>query len=111
MINKNINQKLNQELDQIKEQIINYFQPEKIILFGSLAKKEATLSSDIDLLIIKDSNLSFKERMYLIYDKIDYQVPLDMFFYTPEELNCLEKKSTFIKKIMQEGKIIYETVS
>ena len=41
------------EINLIKEQIVSYYAPSKIILFGSQAKGTATKKSDIDLCIVK----------------------------------------------------------
>lgn len=45
--------KIQQEIKQITQQLVNKYQPEKIILFGSVAKGEFKADSDLDLLIIK----------------------------------------------------------
>ena len=47
---------LKNEVDYIKNQIVEKYSPEKIILFGSVAKGIFRDSSDIDLCIIKDTN-------------------------------------------------------
>ena len=99
---------LEEEFKAIKSQIIKKIDPEKIILFGSLAKKNVSLTSDIDILIIKETEKSFKERMYEIYQKIDYQWQTDMLFYTPEEIKRLRKKNMFLKHILQKGIVVYE---
>src|SRR5439155_11468409 len=38
------------------EPVVEYFRPERVILFGSRARGEATRDSDIDLLVIVDDN-------------------------------------------------------
>lgn len=39
------------------------YEPEKIILFGSLARGDTHEWSDIDLLIVKDTDASYGERV------------------------------------------------
>ena len=47
-------QKLSPEtLDQVVAQIVNVAHPEKIILFGSYARGDASENSDFDLLVIE----------------------------------------------------------
>ncbi|MDI3531232.1 MAG: uncharacterized protein PWP60_1081, partial [Candidatus Atribacteria bacterium] len=46
---------LHEELSRIVKLLIEKYQPEKIILFGSLAEGRIHEWSDIDLLIIKDT--------------------------------------------------------
>ncbi len=38
--------------------IVDLYDPDKIMLFGSCAKGSATLDSDIDLLIVKDTDIT-----------------------------------------------------
>lgn len=49
-------------LDEIKEKIVKAVSPEKIILFGSYATAEATEDSDVDLLVIWNTNLNPHQR-------------------------------------------------
>jgi predicted nucleotidyltransferase len=44
---------VSREIRNITPQIIEKYKPEKIILFGSAARGETTLDSDVDFLIIK----------------------------------------------------------
>ena len=49
---------IQEQIDEIKRRIVENFKPEKIILFGSYADGNPKEDSDLDLLIIKDSNYS-----------------------------------------------------
>ncbi|PJB49372.1 MAG: hypothetical protein CO103_05980, partial [Chloroflexi bacterium CG_4_9_14_3_um_filter_45_9] len=49
---KIMNQELYERLKKVAERLKNDYQAEKVILFGSHAKGEATWESDVDLLII-----------------------------------------------------------
>ncbi len=80
---------------------------EKIILFGSCARGEATEESDIDVLIVGDVTLE---------DLIDISFPLLLKYgvyisphvITARHLSFLEKEGYgFIKNVKKEGKIIY----
>ena len=108
MKNRNFLKKIELEFKSIKDQIIKTIDPEKIILFGSFASENISIRSDIDLLIIKDTDKSFKERMYEIYQKIDYKLPTDMLVYTSEEIKRLKDKNMFLKHILNTGKVVYE---
>jgi uncharacterized protein len=46
------------------ERIATKFDPDKIILFGSYAAGNATTDSDLDLLIIKDTDLPRHRRSF-----------------------------------------------
>lgn len=44
------------EIEFIKEKLIEKFQPERIILFGSQARMDSDKNSDVDLLVITNPN-------------------------------------------------------
>jgi predicted nucleotidyltransferase len=108
MKSENMLDALTAEFESIKSQIIQKIDPDKILLFGSLAKKNVSLTSDIDIIIIKETERSFKERMNELYSIIDYRYPTDMFYYTPDEIQRLKEKNYFIKHALSEGIWIYE---
>jgi predicted nucleotidyltransferase len=53
-------------LDEITGKITNAFNPEKIIVFGSYAYGIPTEKSDIDILVIMESNKREIERMVTV---------------------------------------------
>jgi predicted nucleotidyltransferase len=53
---------LQEELNRIKSKLIG-MGAHKIILFGSAAREELGLMSDIDLIVVIDSNKDFIERL------------------------------------------------
>jgi len=92
-------------LTKLKE---NY-NPDKIILFGSLAKGTITENSDIDMLIIKDTNKRRVERIKDVLSIVDYDIPFEPVVFTNKELQKrLALNDFFIKNILKEGKILYE---
>ena len=96
------------EIDNIKNQLVEKYRPEKIILFGSAAREGEEIN-DVDLLIIK-KNVPFygTDRMIELYRLMDTMVAVDYVVYTPEEVSeCLSLGDPFIKKILKEGKVIY----
>jgi len=87
------------------------YKPKKVILFGSGASgKFFDEYSDIDLLVIKDKvKKNFISRLGEVAEFVRPQLwPLDILVYTSKEIEKLEKESAFIKKILKEGKTIYE---
>lgn len=100
--------RLLKQVDLVKDQIIDKIKPQKIILFGSLARNEEGMGSDIDLMVIKDSEKSFKARMNELYDAVDSDEAVDMFFYTNAELDSMKGWSSFIRKALSEGTVLYE---
>ncbi|ODS34920.1 hypothetical protein BEH94_02500 [Candidatus Altiarchaeales archaeon WOR_SM1_SCG] len=96
------------EVEKITGQIKEKYKPDKIILFGSSAKGNVTENSDIDMLIIKDTNKRRVERIREVLSIVDYDLPFEPVVFTNEELRKrLALNDFFIKNILKEGKILY----
>ena len=61
------------------------YKPEKIILFGSMARGDADEYSDIDLIIVKQTAERFIQRQVTAISFVPRDVKADIFVYTPEE--------------------------
>lgn len=105
--NKEREKILKEELNRIIK-IIKDLDIKKVLLFGSCVKGNIGKNSDIDLLIIKDTEKRFLDRIDEIIKIIDPKVAVDVIVYTPEEFEKLLKTSSFVRKIAREGRIIYE---
>ncbi|MEK6647574.1 MAG: nucleotidyltransferase domain-containing protein [Candidatus Firestonebacteria bacterium] len=98
------------KIEEIKEKIIKAISPEKIILFGSYGRGKVTEDSDVDLVVIWNSNLNPHKRNMKIRRLFPHRnFSLDVFVFTPEE----EKKykniiGTILHTAFIEGKLIYE---
>ena len=86
---------------KIVTRIKETYSPEKIILFGSYAYGLPEKESDIDLLIIKDTQDRVIDRMVQIYKIVDLRkIDLSPFVVTPEELRQrIELGDHFFKEI------------
>lgn len=83
----------------------------KAILFGSYARGEPSRRSDIDLIIIQQTQKRFMERYDGFLRELTAAVPgtyVEPLIYTPEELERIASRP-FIAKILREGKVIYES--
>lgn len=80
----------------------------KVILFGSLARGEVGPRSDIDLILVKDSEMKFSDRLEEFYREIIPDVAVDVLVYTPEEFDRLRRERAFIRKAVEEGVILYD---
>lgn len=81
----------------------------KAVLFGSAARDDETKKSDIDLMIVMKTDKRFFDR-YDVFDDISEIIKgssVDLLIYTPQELESISHRP-FIRKILSEGKIIYE---
>lgn len=82
---------------------------EKALIFGSYSRHMETRKSDIDLMIIVDTEKRFFDRyddFTGIYDRLR-GTDIDILIYTPGELDKISHRP-FIKKILKEGYSIYE---
>ncbi len=91
------------------EKLVREVNPEKIILFGSYAYGEPTPDSDVDLLIIWDTDKPRRERVVtislLLYPR---PFPVDIIVKTPRELEEELPHNFFLREILARGVVLYE---
>lgn len=99
------------EIHRIRNRIVNKYNPEKIILFGSCANGKIRRDSDADMLIVKKSRMpGFRrtQKVYKLLSGLRYKIPLDIIVYTPTEFkNRLQIGDSFIRGICEQGKTLY----
>ncbi|MEK7078471.1 MAG: nucleotidyltransferase domain-containing protein [Patescibacteria group bacterium] len=99
---------LGKEVDNIVFQIKNSYKPEKIILFGSYAHGRQKENSDVDIVVIKNTNERPIRRMMRMATTIKSPLGADILVYTPREWNkALKDGDFFVKEIADNGKVIY----
>jgi predicted nucleotidyltransferase len=84
---------------------------QKAILFGSLARGEATKRSDVDLILIQQTKKRFWDRydgLLLDLGQAVSKRAVDVLIYTPAELDQI-KERTFIRQALEEGIVLYES--
>jgi uncharacterized protein len=96
---------LKAELERILKQLKSDPSVRKVLLFGSLARGDACDHSDIDLIVVKDTQMRFLDRLDEFYD--DAREAMDILVYTPQEFEEM-KHRPFIKMALREGKMLYE---
>ena len=97
------------ELEQIVHKIKKNYKPEKIILFGSYAEGKGRRGSDIDLLVIKETDKTPWTRVEEIDSYIKHTIPIDILVYTPQEIKeRLLINDFFVKDIVERGNVLYE---
>lgn len=100
-----------QQISEVTKRIVESFKPQKIILFGSYASGTPTEESDLDLLIIKDSDSPSRQQNRKVRQIIsDLRVPVDVIVKTPEEFQTYKDIiGTIIYPANKFGKVIYES--
>lgn len=91
--------------------LVERYQPQQIILFGSLAYGTPDEDSDIDLLIIKETTETPLERRVhvrqLLFDP-QRRIPFSPLVLTPGELSHrLGIGDPFYQEILRYGKVLY----
>jgi len=77
------------ELSRIVQRLVDAYEPEKIILFGSYAYGQPNADSDLDLLIIKKTSERFIDRwttVRKIMSDPKRSIPFEPLVLTPQEV-------------------------
>ena len=103
-------EKLNRALDQILQKLIASYQPEKVILFGSLVSDDVEAWSDLDLVIIKETSRPFLQRLKEVALLCQPSIGVDFLVYTPDEFaRMLAQENPFIlEEVVKKGKVLYD---
>ena len=88
-------------------QIVERFQPERVILFGSHATGKTHSESDVDLLVIMTARNEIDQSIRICSD-LDDSLPLDLIVRTPEHWRRdLADGDWFLREIERSGKVLY----
>ena len=98
-----------QAIELMVERLVDRFDPDQIILFGSQARGTAMPGSDVDLLVIMPVTGSKREkRVEMRVALHDITVPKDILLATPEEvLRDKDLVGTIIRPALREGRVLY----
>ncbi len=97
-------------LAEIRRRLVEAVDPDRIILFGSRARGDHRPDSDVDLLLIKDSDLPPHRRVIPAYQAMaGLLVPTEILWRTPQEIEEWSQVSThFTTRALREGRVLYE---
>ncbi len=85
------------------------YEPERIILFGSQARGNADRYSDLDIVIIKETDERFLDRLETVYELVQPRFAMDVLVYTPQEFTEMQERgSSFVEMVLKEGIVVYE---
>ncbi|MBS1250448.1 MAG: hypothetical protein MAG431_02042 [Chloroflexi bacterium] len=103
---------IHEEINSIKNRIVQLYQPDKIILFGSGSRDDANQESDIDLLVISDREKHMPRHQRGLEVRLalsEFKTPKDILFYTHEDLKRWQGvPQAFINTVLREGEVLYE---
>ena len=95
------------QINSIKNQLIKKYKPQKIILFGSYAYGEPTQDSDVDLLVVADTDKKFHERVQEVRTLLPKDRPFDLIVLTPLEYQKSKASNALLLEIEAKGRVIY----
>jgi len=91
------------------EKIAAALHPQKIILFGSYAYGHPTPDSDVDLLVIMETDKPPRERVVAVSLALyPRPFPVDILVKTPRELDEELPHDFFLREIVEKGVVLYE---
>jgi predicted nucleotidyltransferase len=95
----------------IVEALIAGYSPQRVFLFGSHVSGTPDADSDIDLLVIKDTEEAFFDRLANARRAVAGShngIPLDLLVFTPDELESrLIAGDQFLVEITEQGRLLY----
>lgn len=81
--------------------------PQKIVLFGSYAYGKPSKDSDVDLLVVIDTNKSFHERIQQLRPLLPKNRAIDLIVLTPQEYQKAKGINPLVSEIDSKGKVLY----
>lgn len=98
------------EIEKIINRIVMRIQPQKVIVFGSYAKNTATIKSDLDIFVVKDTELPMANRADDLKPILSNSlIPVDVHIYTPEEVEEYgQEVFSFVNSVLKTGKVVFE---
>jgi uncharacterized protein len=98
------------KIQAIVQRIVDHCSPQQVVLFGSYASGQPTPESDLDLLVVMQSDLPKPKRavsLRLLFRPVPCS--MDILVYTPEEVAYWNGTvNHIITTAFQTGKILYE---
>jgi predicted nucleotidyltransferase len=101
------------EINRLVQQVVARMDPQEMIVFGSYAKGTATSKSDLDLFVIKETNVPMVNRAAALAPILAHQlIPVDVHVYTPEEVAEYSRDPlSFVSSILKSGKTVFRNRS
>jgi len=98
------------EIRMYSDEIAKRFHPQKIVLFGSHASRRATQGSDVDMLVVMTHKGPAATQAARIRQQVRAPFALDLIVRSPQVLHRrIKLGDSFLKSVMDEGKVLYES--
>lgn len=98
------------EVDVLVSAIVARVDPQKVIIFGSYSKGTATPTSDLDILVVKETEVPIARRAdELMPILANMLIRVDVHIYTPEEIEAYGNEPlSFISSVLRTGEMVFE---
>ncbi len=107
----NADSRVRNAIEEITRRLVTGYSPKTIILFGSFAYGSPDADSDIDLLIVKETDETFLKRMTHVRGLASGahpSIPFEPLVLTPSEVQeRLDAGDQFIAEIVERGEVLY----
>ncbi len=80
----------------------------RVTLFGSAARGETDLGSDLDLLVIMPATGTGREWMRQLNDKLSRDVAMDLLVFAEDEWERELPRNSFLRYVQEHGRVVYE---
>ena len=103
---------LQKTIDRMVQRIVDRFNPDRVILFGSHARGTAGPDSDVDLLVVMPVAGSKREKQLEVRLALhEFKVSKDIIITTPEDFEWRKEiPGTVERPAAREGKVVYARV-
>jgi predicted nucleotidyltransferase len=100
---------ISKTIETMVQRLVERFNPDQIILFGSHARGTAGPDSDVDLLVVTPVSGSKRAKQVEMRLALhDIHVPKDIIVVTPEEVaRRRDIVGTIIRPALREGRVLY----
>lgn len=97
------------KIQEMVRRVVARFDPEKIILFGSQARGDASADSDVDLLVVMPTESKRQAAVAIRMSLDDIGIPKDVVVVPPDEFEQdRDVVGTVVYPAIREGRVLYE---
>ena len=98
--------------EKIMPRLIERFQPQQVLLFGSRATDSALEDSDLDIIIISEKfqGLPWPQRVFEVLWTLKSPIPLDVLCYTPEEVQARSQEVDWVAQALNHGVVLFKSM-
>ena len=99
-----------QAIERVVRRIVDAYRPLRVVVFGSHARGDAHVDSDLDLYVELESTEAPRDRRLALRRLLDDEgYPLDVVVFTPGEAEAARKRGgSILEYVDAEGRVVYE---